>query len=69
MELLIIKSGEEYLRVTGAGYHLCAIDKARVFPFAKLESVKRHVQFLKKEAYKDVAIFKLILTEQPLENG
>ena len=40
MELLIIKSGEEYIRVTGEGYHLCALDKASVFPFKKMETVK-----------------------------
>ncbi len=65
MELLIIKSGEKYIRVKEETYLLCSLDKASVFPFEKIEVVKRHVQSLKRQAFRDVATFKLILSERP----
>ncbi len=68
MELLIIKSGEKYIRVKEGSYFICSLDKASVFPFAQMDKVKKHAQSLKKEAFKDIAIFRLVLTEYPIDN-
>ena len=66
MELLIIKSGNEYIRVKEEAYLLCRIDKASVFPLKKLTEVKRHVDVICNSGFRDVSIRKLILTEEPL---
>lgn len=66
MDLLIIKSGEKYIRVKEDGYLLCGLDKASVFPFEKMEMVKDHVRCLKGQAFNDVALYKLVLHEEPL---
>ena len=66
MELLIIKSGNDYIRVKEEAYLLCGIDKASVYPLKKLSEVRRHVGVICKSGFRDVSIRKLVLTEEPL---
>ncbi len=66
MELLIIKSGEDYIRVKTGDYILCQLDKASVFPVDKLDAVKRHVKKLREKDFTQVAIYKLKMIEEPL---
>ena len=66
MELLIIKSGKDYIRIKNQQYLIAKLDKASVFPFAQLDIVKLHESDLKDRGFKDVSIKKLILTEKDL---
>jgi len=67
MELLILKSGENYIRVTSKACHLGGIEKASVYPVQKLSTVQQLVRDLRRLGIKDIAIRKLILKEVPLE--
>ena len=66
MELLIIKSGEDYVRVKTENYSLCRLDKASVFPIDNLDEVKKHVKKLKEKDFPLIAIYRLTLIEEPL---
>ncbi|MGD9216001.1 MAG: hypothetical protein PVJ84_14375 [Desulfobacteraceae bacterium] len=68
MELLIIKSGKDYIRVKADSYTLCQLDKASVFPMDKLEEVKTHTQILRDKGFHCVSISRLKLSEEPFEN-
>ena len=65
-ELLIIKSGEDYVRVKTENYSLCQLDKASVFPIDNLAEVKKHVKKLKEKDFPLIAIYRLTLREEPL---
>ncbi|MEA1968389.1 MAG: hypothetical protein U9N77_09230 [Thermodesulfobacteriota bacterium] len=65
-QLLIIKNNEDYIRVKQEGYICCRLDKASVFPMAELNTVNRHVKELKEQGFAEAAIYKLIMTEEPL---
>lgn len=67
MELLIIKSGEAYIRIKEDGFLIVGLDKASVFPMESLEKVKAYETMLGAEGYNDVSIKKLLLTEEDLE--
>ena len=67
MELLIIKSGEDYVRVKTESYSLCRLDKASVFPIDHPDEVKKHAKNLKEKDFPLIAIYKLKLIEEPLE--
>lgn len=64
-ELLIIKTGSDYIRVKEGHYHRCKLDKASVFPMTKLEEVKGHLRKLNAMGEMNPALFKLILKEIP----
>lgn len=64
MELIIIKSGEEYIRVKDGSYLLVQLDKASVFPLDKIDLVRCHEEELDRSGYQDVCVKKLILTEE-----
>jgi hypothetical protein len=68
MELLIIKSGKDYIRVKAENYIRCPLDKASVFPMDKLEEVKTHVEILREKGFRHVSISRLLLSEEPFEN-
>jgi len=67
MELLIIKSGKNYIRVKDEAYTTCRLDKASVFPIDMLDVVKTHFKKLKEKQFPKVSIRKLTLTEEPFE--
>ena len=68
MELLIIKSGKDYVRVKTENYSLCQLDKASVFPIDNLDEVKKHVKSLKEKDFPLLSIYKLKLIEEQLIN-
>jgi len=68
MELLILKSGERYMHVKPEGGHLGGIEKASVYPMQKLPEVKQLIRDLSRQGFQDISIWKLILTEMPLED-
>ena len=65
-QLLIIKNNEDYIRLKQEGYICCRVDKASVFPMAELNTVKGLVKELKNQGLAEAAIYKLIITEEPL---
>jgi len=67
-ELLIIKSGEDYVRVKTGNYSLCQLDKASVFPIDNLAEVKEHVKKLKETDFPLIAIYKLKLIEEQFQD-
>ena len=68
MELLIIKSDKDYIRVKNEDYILCQLDKASVFPLDTLDEVKKHVKILREKEFPLIAIYRLKLLEEPLSN-
>jgi hypothetical protein len=68
MELLIIKSDNDYIRVKEGRYSPCRLDKASVFPMEKLEQVRIHADRLKEEGLPRVSIARLTLTEEPFKD-
>ena len=66
MELLILKSGQEYIRFKDHEPLLVSIDKASVFPLNQMEAVQQHRFHIKEQGFADVCIKKLILTEEEL---
>lgn len=62
MELLVLKSGDSYLRIIADGYELVNMSKASVYPLMQEEKVKSICQSLKDEL-EGVVIRKLIITE------
>jgi len=66
MELLIIKSGPDYIRYKDDNYLLVRLDKASVFPLDRMEQVKQHESRLKEQEFGNVCIRKLILTEKDI---
>lgn len=66
MELLILKSGQDYIRFKDDVYLLVKLEKASVFPFDQMNVVQRHESRLKKKEFHNVSIKKLVLTEEDL---
>ena len=66
MELLILKSGRDYIRCKASTYLLVKLDKASVFPMDQLNRVREHEIRLNQEGFQTVRIKKLILTEEDL---
>ena len=66
MELLIIKSGKNYIRVKENEYLPVKLQKASVFEWSCISEVRHHEARLKAKGFEAVAIKKLILTEEDL---
>lgn len=66
MELLILKSGSEYIRCKDKDYLPVKLDKASVFPMDQMERVRQHQTRLNEKGFQTVRIKKLILTEKDL---
>lgn len=66
MELLIIKSGKDYIRFKDNSYLTVQLDKASVFPMNQMKIVQQHEFHIKEQGFTNVCIKKLILTETDL---
>ena len=66
-QLLIIKSGRDYIRVKDNRFIRCSLDKASVFPMDQVDHVKSLAARLKQSEYIDVCIRKLVLTEEDFQ--
>ena len=64
MELIILKSGDQYIRVKDGGYHYVALDKASVFPLGRLDQVKEHLAELRAAGDERLVLKKLVITEK-----
>ena len=66
MELLIIKSGKDYIRIKDNEYLPVTLDKASVFEYRCLSEVRHHEARVIVKGFEAVSIKKLILTEEDL---
>lgn len=67
MDLLIIKSGDQYIRVKDEQYLVVALNKASVFPMEQLDQVRSQLDGARDAGCRDLKIIKLILTEEDFE--
>ena len=68
MELLIIKSGKDYVRVKEGDYILCNLNQASVFPMDKLDLIKDHLKRLRNRNFASVSVNRLIISEEPFND-
>ena len=66
MELLILKSGLDYIRCKDGAFLRVGLDKASVFPMDRMMLVQQHAEALKDLGFEGVSIKKLVLTEEDL---
>lgn len=66
MDLLILKSGLDYIRFKDKAYLRVSLDRASVFPLDQLEVVQQHESCLKQKGFESVCIKKLVLREEDL---
>lgn len=66
MDLLIIKCGQDYIRVKEGAYFAVGLDKASVFPMHQLDQVKARLKQVQASGFSQAAIYRLTLTESPL---
>ena len=66
MDLLIIKTGDNYIRVRQNAYEAVDMDKASVFPMPQIARVKEHLAKARSSGFSEAAIYRLHLTEEPL---
>lgn len=66
MELLVIKSGAAYIRIRETGIVAVGLDKASVWPLARLNQVEEQLGRVQNSGFPEAAIFRLTLTETRL---
>ena len=66
MELIIIKTGNDYIRVKEDQFISVQFDKASVFPMDHLELVREYEANLRAAGYTNVALKKLVIEEEDL---
>ncbi|OGR11805.1 MAG: hypothetical protein A2277_12780 [Desulfobacterales bacterium RIFOXYA12_FULL_46_15] len=66
MELLILKSGPDYIRIKDGAFIRAGLDKASVFPMDRICLVQEHAENMKNMGFDRISIKKLILTEGDL---
>ncbi|MCP4021718.1 MAG: hypothetical protein GY729_07740 [Desulfobacteraceae bacterium] len=64
MVLLLIKSGQDYIRIKDDEYLLSDMDKASVFPLNQINVVKSHVDQLNNLSFTDICVKKLVISEE-----
>ena len=66
MELLILKAGQDYIRVREDRYETVGLDKASVFPVDQLYRVREIEARLKQKGCDRLSVKKLVLSEKDL---
>ena len=66
MELLILKSGLDYIRYKDGAFLRTELDKASVFPMDRMALVREYEKALKDQEFENVSIKKLVLTEEEI---
>ena len=65
MELLILKSGQDYIRHKDGKFIRCGLDRASVYPPAQADRARAHLAAARALGFDDVSIRLLKLTEAP----
>lgn len=64
-ELLILRTGDSYIRLRADGHELCDMEKASVFPLTKAHEVHNYQTKLAAQGIDDLRIHKLTISEEP----
>lgn len=67
--LFVLKSGTDYIRVRDDGFESVPLEKATVFPFGQLETVRTLLAKLRSQDHDSAAIARLILTEEAADDA
>jgi len=62
MELLVLKSNDNYIRIKGNSFEFTNMDKASVYPLSEVKKVKDFFDKLQKDI-SDLTIRKIVITE------
>jgi hypothetical protein len=65
MQLLIKKTGNEYIRIKDGSYDAVGLDKASVFPWEQLAQAKDQLADVRNHGFPKAALYRLTLTETP----
>ncbi len=65
LELLIIRTGDSYLRFKPEGYQICGMSKASVFPFSQIDHVRELHRSSIENGVPHAEIRKLVIVEEP----
>ena len=70
MELLILKSDNNYIRIKEDQFYLVGLDKASVFPMDQMEKIKDYeIRLrLRDNEFPGIRIKKLVLTEKNVDD-
>ena len=63
-ELLIVKTGDSYIRFTEGGFEQCSMSKGSVFPLSEIKEVKKKCVNLARDV-SNVQLMKLTICEEP----
>lgn len=66
MELLIIKTQDNYLRTSSEPFKVVTMDKASVFPMDQLDRVREMERRAEAQGFRNLCIKKLVLSEEDL---
>ncbi|WP_419658145.1 hypothetical protein Dvar_71070 [Desulfosarcina variabilis str. Montpellier] len=69
MDLLIIKCGDDYIRIKEDAFFTVGLDKASVFPMHQLDQVRDRLKQVQSGGFVQAAIYRLTLTERPFEEA
>ena len=64
-ELLIVKSGDQYLRFLPEGHQFCKFDKASVFPLDQVTEVQKRILRAQNDGVAEIELRKLTIIEEP----
>lgn len=64
MELLVIRSADQYIRVKDGEYLRGGLEKASVFPLRQLDAVRHHAEAAKAAGWEDISLKKLVIIEE-----
>lgn len=65
VELLIIKTGDHYIRNKGGEIFACPLEMASVYTMAQLEVAQQVLAQVQSQGFNKVSLRKLTLTEEP----
>jgi hypothetical protein len=67
MELLVVKTGDDYIRIKDDAYIVCDLNKASVFTLDNVSEIKMHIARLETLDFKSVRVKKLVLREEDFD--
>ncbi len=67
MDLLVLKSKDDYIRAKNDEYQLCGLNKASVFPISQRDLVANHLEKLRAEGFDAPTAARLRIRETPYD--
>ncbi len=66
-ELLVLKLGEDYIRLQDGKYLRSVLPKASVFPLGRCEEARVHLAELRAVGAPEAGLFRLSIAEEPYD--